>query len=460
MLKKYRLYLLAALLVAVLAFSLPRALTRQVNLVVDGQPRSVTTAALTVAGVLRAAGVTVSSGDRLEPAGGWLWTGKTITLDTSRPVTVIYNHIPLTLNSSARLPGELMAQAGVLLNEGDQLFMDGLRVLPEAALPPAAQYTITVRKAIDITLVENGQKLRLRSAAPTLGQALWEAGIRLYAGDRLIPAAATPLTGALEATLRRAVPLTISVQGQELFVRSAAETVGGALAEANIALQGLDYSRPAATEPLESAAGKIEVIRVREEVALTVTSIPFTNEYQPDPDTELDQRSVIQAGEVGQKVTRERIRYENGQEVSRETEAEWVASQPKAQIVGTGTKAVIKTLDTPDGKIEYYRAVSVYATSYSPCRQGMGRCSLSTSSGIPLAKGVVAVTLAWYNQFAGQRVYIPGYGVGVIGDVGGGIPGRYWIDLGYGEDDFVNWHDNVMLYFLTPVPADAAWTLP
>lgn len=461
MLKKYRLFLIAGVLVAVLAFSLPRAFARQVTIAVDGQPRTVTTSALTVGGALRAAGLALSTGDRLEPpASAWLLSNKTISLDTSRPVTVIYNGVPLMITSTSKLPGELMAQSGVPLAEGDQLFMDGLRVLPDAALPPAAQYTLTVRKAVEITLTESGQQTSLRSAAPTLGQALWEAGIRLNAGDRLIPAAETALNGPMDAVLRRAAPLTISVQGKEIFTRSAAETVGGALAEAGVALQGLDYSRPAESESLARAAGKIEVIRVREEVDLKVTSIPFTNEYQPDSETELDQRRVIQPGVAGQKVTRERIRYEDGQEVSRAAEAEWVASEPKTQIVGTGTKAVVKTLDTPDGQIEYYRAVQVYATSYSPCRQGMGRCSLSTSSGIPLAKGVVAVRLSWYNQFGGQRVYIPGYGVGVIGDVGGGIPGRYWIDLGYGEEDFINWHDYVTLYFLTPVPADAAWTLP
>ena len=71
----------------------------------------------------------------------------------------------------------------------------------------------------------------------------------------------------------------------------------------------------------------------------------------------------------------------------------WSNSPPVTQITGTGTKAVVKTMDTPDGQIEYYRTATVYATSYSPCRQGMGKCSKSTSSGIPLTKGVVAVTL-------------------------------------------------------------------
>jgi hypothetical protein len=59
-----------------------------------------------------------------------------------------------------------------------------------------------------------------------------------------------------------------------------------------------------------------------------------------------------------------------------------------------------------------------------------------------------------YNQLSGSQVYIPGYGIAVIADVGGGFPdGRLWIDLGYGDDDFQGWSGMVMVYFLAPAPA-------
>jgi len=55
---------------------------------------------------------------------------------------------------------------------------------------------------------------------------------------------------------------------------------------------------------------------------------------------------------------------------------------------------------------------------------------------------------------------VPGYGAGVIADVGGGIPGKYWIDLGFTDEDFEPWHQNTILYFLTPAPAIVPWILP
>jgi len=77
-----------------------------------------------------------------------------------------------------------------------------------------------------------------------------------------------------------------------------------------------------------------------------------------------------------------------------------------------------------------------------------------------LAKGVIAVSPAWYKIFAGTQIYVPGYGVGTVADTGGGIPGKYWIDLGYGEEDFVNWHQTVTIYFLNPAPANVPDVLP
>jgi resuscitation-promoting factor RpfB len=154
------------------------------------------------------------------------------------------------------------------------------------------------------------------------------------------------------------------------------------------------------------------------------------------------------------------VRIENGEEVSRSVEAEWVARPPRSRIVGYGTKIVIRTIDTPEGPLEYWRAVRMYATSYSPCRIFRDRCDSSTALGAELKKGVLAMTNAWCRYTCGDRMYIPGYGTGTVLDTGGGIPGRYWIDLGYSDDDYVSWHHWVTVYFLTPVPDNYQVILP
>ncbi len=310
-----------------------------------------------------------------------------------------------------------------------------------------------------VQLTQNGKPQTLYTAAPTLAGALWQAGIRpSYVDDVSAPLDAL-LGSSNQVSYNRAIPLTIQVGERQFTTRSAGQTVGQALLDAGIALQGMDYSLPPETEPIP-ADGSIQVVRVREEVALKQTAVPFTYEYVDDPETELDQKSVIEPGQYGIQVERVRVRYENGKEAARQTEDQWTASEPKPQVVGRGTKVSVKTVDAPGGPLEYWRKMTVYATSYSPCNSGAERCYSGTSLGLPVKRGVIGVTKEWYRLLAGTQVYIPGYGKAVIADIGGGIPGTSWIDLGFSDENFEPWHQNVTIYFLTPIPANVPLALP
>jgi uncharacterized protein YabE (DUF348 family) len=365
-----------------------------------------------------------------------------------------------TLTTASRVPADWLKEAGLAPDPAARLYFNGARVLdPAQPLPLAAQYSLQIRPSLTFSLQVDGSQQTLRSAAPTLGEALWEAGIPVTTTDRLSLPLLTPLIDGLQVTLQRARPVQIQAGAETVTKHTAALTVGEALAEAGISLQGLDTARPPESDPLP-ADGAIQVVRVREEILLEQAAIPYEKEYQPDPNVELDQRAVTQPGEFGIEVSRVRVRYEDGQETVRAEEARWVAKTPQNEIVGLGTQPVVKTLDTPDGPIEYYRAVTVYVTSYSPCRSGGDRCYPGTSLGLPVQRGVIGVTRSWYNLFAGSKLYVPGYGVGTIADTGGGVPGEYWIDLGYTDADYVPWHSYVTVYFLTPVPANIPWILP
>ncbi|HTX79536.1 MAG TPA: ubiquitin-like domain-containing protein, partial [Longilinea sp.] len=310
-----------------------------------------------------------------------------------------------------------------------------------------------------ITLDEGGKTHTIYSSAPTLGKALWEAGILLNAADSLTPGPETPLDRPMQAKLVRAVTLYVTSDNRTVTIRSAAPTIGQALAAAGMPLEGLDYSSPAEDQPIP-VDGQVRVVHVREAVDLVQTAIPYTISYIADPDTELDHSSVVTEGQYGIQVSRVRVRYEDGQEISQKTDSTWTAKEPVPEELGYGTKVVVRTLDTPSGPIQYWRAITVYATSYSPCRSAASRCYYGTSSGMKVQQGVIGVTRAWYNLMEGQQLYVPGYGVGTIADTGGGISGKYWIDLAYSDDDYVEWGQNVTIYFLTPVPSSITYILP
>jgi resuscitation-promoting factor RpfB len=377
---------------------------------------------------------------------------------TVPPVTVIDNDQILTLDTNERLPSIILEQAGVALHSGDRLLINGLPAEASQAIT-AYPVTLQIRRARLVTIVTSDGEQELHTSAFTTGEALQEAYIWLHAGEGITPSLNSPVSDPT-ITIHQLPThnLTITTDTGTFQATSSAETVGEALAETGIPLIGLDYSLPSENEPIPSD-GQVRVVRVSESMQLAQKPIPFESEIQASADVPLDQTQILQPGETGLTVQRIRIRYEDAEEVSRLTEDETMVRPPKTRVLGYGTKIEVKSAVVDGVNIEYWRAVQMYATSYSPCRSGADRCYSGTSSGKSLRKGMVGLRYSWYLSMQGQQVYIPGYGFGSVEDVCGGCVGQPWIDLGFSDRDFEPWHSWVTVYFLTPVPANVIYVL-
>lgn len=458
---KTKISIIIAVLVTV-AITLVITIPRSVELIINGEPQEIKTTAWTVSKVLQDGGLNLNPEDLVSPAPNKsMLAVKTINIELARPVdiTVLPENKTTSLFTAVRIPKDLLDLSKIAYSKEDRLQVNGEVVSPDSELPYTGAYHIRLKKAVSINIEENGDTRTIVSSTDTLAQALAANGIVVKDGDWISQAPETALNQDLDISIRRAIPLTIRSKDETYQIKSAALTVGDALDGSGFALQGFDYSIPDENSPIP-ADGNIRIVRVREEIDLTTTNIPYSSEYIKSDQVQLDKTETVQAGEFGLEVTRTRIRYEDDQEVNRTEDTTWIAKEARPQIVGRGTKVVVQTLDTPQGPIEYWRSVNVYATSYSPCRSGGDRCYPGTSSGLPVQQGVIGVTSSWYNLMVGQRIYVPGYGIGTIADIGGGIPGTYWIDLGYSDDDYVAWYSNVTIYFLTPVPDNIPWILP
>ena len=363
------------------------------------------------------------------------------------------------------LPADLLSEAGITLGANDRLLYLGSPIPPDQLLPEAAFYTLSVRRAVTLTLITPEETQTFQTSALTVGQALAEAGYPLHAEDRFDPPAETPLseaTGPLTVTYQPALEILVTVDGTRARVRSSAATVGQALAEAGVPLVGLDYSIPSENEPLP-ADGQIRLVRVVESVALTQKTIPFNTRTELSADLEIDQQALLQGGEPGLAIARLRTRSEDGVQVSQQSESESIVRPPQDRIMGFGTRIVIRTTTVDGVAIEYWRALTLFATYYIPCIPGTTHCDSGTASGTTLRKGTVAVVYPWYLLFAGEHLYIPGYGFGIIEDNNGAMISAYgdsyWIDLGYSQTDVLDWTNRyVTVYFLTPIAANFADT--
>jgi resuscitation-promoting factor RpfB len=427
-------------------------LMRPFTVLVNGETYDVKTPALTVSGVLRAAGVPSGEFDRVQPVKGRLiWNQPVITVESARDVVVKTPKYELNFQSADKIPANILKTAEIPIYPNDQVRVNGALVDADGKTTPSGSFVLQYTPAQPITLEMEGQTRIIYSAEPTIGIALESAGIEIGPQDAISLDSNTPLIGPLTVEIRRAKTVIVAVDETTVTGLTAATTVGWALQDLNIPLQNLDYSVPAEDAALPED-GKVQVVRVREEILVMTDEIPYTNETVEDPNTPLDQTSVIVPGQVGIYATRERVRYDDNVEVQRDVEPTWQASEAKNGVVGIGTQVVTLTTEVNGETLEYYRTLYVWTTSYKPCDTA-GNCYYYTSSGLPVDRGVIAVSYDWYLLLSGQRIYVPGYGYGVVADVCGGCVGKPWIDLGYPEDGYDPMPNHwTTIYLLTPAP--------
>jgi uncharacterized protein YabE (DUF348 family) len=438
------------------------ATAQPVRIFVDDHWELVHTHARLVGSVLNAANIELREGDEVIPdVSSPLDETRIIEIQRSFPVILNIDGEEKRISSVLKTAADILASEGIILLPGDRIWIDGIpENNPERifTVPPS---TIHFKSATEITLRIDGSDKIVRSAASTVGEVLSEAGITVFEGDFLKPFSHEPIEGVEEITLQHAVPISILYDGGRLDTYVVADSVGGALQAAGLPLMGLDYAIPGAMEEVPGD-GLIRVIRVVEELIIEQTPLPYETVYVPNPELEIDSQIIMENGAYGVLANQIRVRYEDGEEISRNVEGEWIAREPQPRKVGYGTNIVIRTLSTPDGTIEYWRAIRMWATSYSPSRAGVPEDYEwfgITACGKKLVKGLVAIDNRYIPFYT--RMYVPDYGFAEACDIGGGVKGR-WIDLGYEDHNYKSWHQYVMVYFLTPVPPanTIAWIFP
>lgn len=463
-----RLVLLGALALAALTLALEAYLSTAVDVTVrvDGTVHEVTAYRRTVGGLLRAMGIAFGDADIVIPPPETRLVGAMeVTVLHARLVHVEADGRALQVSTHARTPADALREQGISVGPADRVRVNGEPWGLDQPFPPAqsapAPVRLNLRRAVPIQVELDGVRADLRTAALTVGEALREEGITLYLGDLVRPDLGTPVSAGLQVFVERSVPVEIAVDGRTVETRTRRRTVGEVLADEGVHLVGQDYAAVPLDTPVVPGL-RVEVVRVREALEVEQEVIPYETLWQPDPNLELDQQRLEQAGEPGLIKHRYRTVWENGVPRERTLEETWVDREPTTRLIAYGTKIVSRPLETPEGTFTYWRKIRMLATSYSAATAGKDRDHPEygiTYLGWPMRKGIVAVDPNVIPL--GAKVYVPGYGVGVAGDTGGAIKGRH-IDLGYDEDNLVLWYRWVDVYLLDPPPPKSRirWVLP
>ncbi len=434
-----------------------------VTLVVDGRSQELHTHQDTVATLLMDVGLSLYPEDIVIHHGEIIHAPAVDALDVAidpespvevrraRPVHINADGHSVKLRTHATSVEAVLAEARLSLLPNDEVEVAGDLALANPSRVDPEPVHITVHRAVPFTLHEDGRAETFYTTASTVGEALRRAGLMLYMADGVEPRLGERMSAGLDVYVDRSIPVTVQVDGRILRARTHRERVSQVLSDLGVVLTGQDYTTPT----LEASLGEdatVRVVRVSERFLTFQEPIPFDVAWQPDPDLEIDYDRVMQDGARGILEKRIRIRYEDGHEISREIDDQYVAIPPTTKILGYGTKIVVRTINTPSGSVEYWRTIRMLATSYSANTAGTPTSSPwygRTATGMVMRHGIVAVDPRMINLRS--QVYVPDYGVGLAGDTGGAIKGKR-IDLGYDDDNLVLWYRWVDIYLLTPVP--------
>lgn len=420
----------------------------RVQLVVDGAAAFHDTRAATVGDLLHDEGLVLQPFDRVQPATeAPLTDGMVVQLIRARTVLVVEDGAGRLIHTSAQHAGAILDAVGVSVGPDDRVEVDGEAVRPSSLrLLPGVPSRIDVRHTHALTVLDGEDVQTFDSTAATVGEALFEAGIPLFVSDLVDPPLHAPLPEAAVVTIQRAVPVTVSADGESISTRAPAGTVADVLAFAGLTLMGQDYTVPGENTPV-TAGMSIRVVRVTETLISETSAVAYQTIYQADGSRPLDTQGVAQDGREGVQRVVTRVRLEDGIETGRTVDGATIVRPPQDQIITYGTDIILNTLDTPDGPQVYWRVLRLYATSYHPAALGGDNI---TASGRVLQRGIVGADTDLLPF--GTQVYVPGYGVGLVADTGAERHDPYWIDLGYSDADWRSWSSPVDVYLLAPPP--------
>lgn len=280
---------------------------------------------------------------------------------------------------------------------------------------PAPQ-TVTVRGL--------EQPVTFVTFSPSLDEALAEAGITVGPHDVVEPPLDTPLSGAdqVDVTIRRAVPVTLIDGGERRTVHSAARTVAELLAEQSVGLGELDSLSVPESAPI-TAGMEVRIVRRAEELVVAEAEVPYETVERPDGSLLAGTEEVIQAGAPGRKRIERVVRYEDGEEVSSEVVNETIIEEPTPRIIAYGPGGVVSR---GGEQFRYTEVMEMVATGYTPGPESNPDGNGLTYTGIPAARGIVAVDPTVIPLYT--RLYVEGYGPALAADTGGAIKGNR-IDL-------------------------------
>ncbi len=260
-----------------------------------------------------------------------LTAGATTAIAMEKQVSVEVDGETVTLATMTSNVTGVLQRAGLQVGEHDTL-------APSANAPISSGDTIVLRRARPLTLTVDGSPRLVWTTALTVDEAL--AQLNLDGTNAIVSAsrsARLPLEGfTLDVKNMRLV--VVDDAGTVQAVRTATTTVGELLAERGLSLQQSDTSSIDVAAPVTDMMTLV-ITRVRTAEVAEDQPVTAPERKVDDPDLELGQTAVQATGTPGVQRVTFRVTTTNGTESARQQVGVAVTTPAQPTVIRVGTKA-------------------------------------------------------------------------------------------------------------------------
>jgi uncharacterized protein YabE (DUF348 family) len=188
----------------------------------------------------------------------------------------------------------------------------------------------TAKKTVILSI--DGNEKKIVTFRKTFKDALKASNIVLGPKDKTTPSLDSRINKNDRIDIKKAVNVTVAVDGQELNIQTAEDTVDEMLEAEGVEIGKYDKISSRREMPIQDGL-KLVITRVETKVFKEIYPIEYSTVVKDNNEEEKGNAKVLQEGQQGQKYITTRVVYEDGKEVSRDALGEIVTKEPVSKIV-------------------------------------------------------------------------------------------------------------------------------
>lgn len=297
-----------------------------------------------------------------------------------------------------------------------------------------------------VVINDNGQEIAVKTMKATVGEVLEQTGIKVGVEDYISMPLDSKLAKIQEnrIDIKRAVPVSIQVDGKTLEIKTYKDTVREVLKDNAINIDENDKIVGSQLGDKIVSNMNISIIRVEEKTVTETYPIPFKTITKDNNRLNKGLKNIVREGKEGVREKTYKVVYEDGKQIAKQLVKDIVAVNPLDMIVEVGTVLNYKT--SRGDTLRYSKVLDMKATSYTASFADTGKHPGDpgfgiTATGVKAKRGIIAVDPKVIPL--GTRVYVevpgaaPDYGYAVAADVGSAIKGNK-IDVYLDSTEAVN----------------------